>query len=114
MTTAELLERFQVEDVSAIDPIPDGYELIDGELQEMTNMGAFIQEMAAAGVLLQTDGLQDSSKGVREAELLADQFEVPRLNQAKAAGGQPTVGHRQCALRQRQRGPARTRRGRRA
>ena len=43
--------------------------------EEMTNMGAFIQEMAAAGVLLQTDGLQDSSKGVR----------------VRAAGGKFTV-----------------------
>ena len=40
MTTTELLERFQVEAVSEIDPIPDGYELIDGELREMPNMGA--------------------------------------------------------------------------
>ena len=40
MTTTELLERFQVEAVSEIDPIPDGYELIDGELREMPNVGA--------------------------------------------------------------------------
>jgi hypothetical protein len=33
--------------------------------EEMAKMGAFIQEMAQAGVLLATDGLQPSSKGAR-------------------------------------------------
>ncbi|MDB4951518.1 MAG: hypothetical protein JWM27_4167 [Gemmatimonadetes bacterium] len=33
--------------------------------KRMAEMGAFINEMAAAGVLLATDGLQASSKGAR-------------------------------------------------
>jgi hypothetical protein len=33
--------------------------------EEMAKMGNFIQEMAQAGVLLATDGLQPSSKGAR-------------------------------------------------
>ncbi|MEO8188882.1 MAG: YciI family protein [Acidobacteriota bacterium] len=32
---------------------------------EMANMGRFIEEMAATGALLSTDGLQSSAKGVR-------------------------------------------------
>lgn len=32
---------------------------------EMARMGAFIQELAQQGVLIQTDGLQHSSKGAR-------------------------------------------------
>ena len=33
--------------------------------QEMATMGKFIQELAEAGVLVTTDGLQHSSKGAR-------------------------------------------------
>ena len=33
--------------------------------QEMADMGRFIEEMAKAGVLIATDGLQPSSKGAR-------------------------------------------------
>jgi hypothetical protein len=33
--------------------------------EEMVNMGNLIEEMARAGVLIATDGLQPSSKGVR-------------------------------------------------
>jgi hypothetical protein len=33
--------------------------------QEMADMGQFIQELAQAGVLIATDGLQPSSKGTR-------------------------------------------------
>jgi hypothetical protein len=33
--------------------------------QEMAEMGQFIQELAQAGVLIATDGLQPSSKGTR-------------------------------------------------
>jgi hypothetical protein len=33
--------------------------------EEMANMGRLIEEMARAGVLIATDGLQPSSKGVR-------------------------------------------------
>jgi hypothetical protein len=33
--------------------------------QEMAEMGQFIEEMAKAGVLIATDGLQPSSKGAR-------------------------------------------------
>jgi hypothetical protein len=33
--------------------------------QEMADMGQFIEEMAKAGVLIATDGLQPSSKGAR-------------------------------------------------
>jgi len=33
--------------------------------EEMANMGRLIEEMAQAGVLIATDGLQPSSKGVR-------------------------------------------------
>jgi hypothetical protein len=33
--------------------------------QEMAEMGRFIEEMAKAGVLIATDGLQSSSKGAR-------------------------------------------------
>jgi len=33
--------------------------------QEMADMGRFIEEMAASGVLIATDGLQHSSKGAR-------------------------------------------------
>jgi hypothetical protein len=33
--------------------------------EELTKMGAFNEEMAKAGVMLEADGLQDSSKGAR-------------------------------------------------
>ena len=33
--------------------------------EEMANMGRLIEDMARAGVLIATDGLQPSSKGVR-------------------------------------------------
>jgi Uma2 family endonuclease len=37
-TTEELLELYEVEDAADLDPIPDGYELIDGELVETPDM----------------------------------------------------------------------------
>lgn len=40
MTVAEALEIYEVEDVADIDPVPKGYELIDGELVEIPTMGA--------------------------------------------------------------------------
>jgi Uma2 family endonuclease len=40
MTTAELLERYEVEDPADLDPIPKGYELVDGQLVEKPPMGA--------------------------------------------------------------------------
>jgi hypothetical protein len=43
--------------------------------EEMARMGALIHEMAEAGVLLATDGLQHSSKGSR-VELSGDKFTV--------------------------------------
>jgi hypothetical protein len=43
--------------------------------EDMARMGALIGEMAKAGVLLATDGLQHSSKGSR-VELSSDKFTV--------------------------------------
>jgi Uma2 family endonuclease len=40
MTVAEALEIYEVEDIADIDPVPKGYELIDGELVEKPAMGA--------------------------------------------------------------------------
>lgn len=39
MTTAEMLETYEVEDVADIDPVPRGYERIDGQLVEIPDMG---------------------------------------------------------------------------
>ncbi|QEL20021.1 Uma2 family endonuclease [Limnoglobus roseus] len=39
MTVAEALEIYEVEDVADINPVPRGYELIDGELVEIPSMG---------------------------------------------------------------------------
>jgi Uma2 family endonuclease len=40
MTTAELLELYEVDDPADLEPVPKGYELIDGELVEKPDMGA--------------------------------------------------------------------------
>lgn len=40
MTVAEAMEIHEVEDVTEIDPIPKGYELIEGVLVEKPNLGA--------------------------------------------------------------------------
>jgi Uma2 family endonuclease len=40
MTVAEMLDTYEVDDLADLDPIPKGYELIDGDLVEKPDMGA--------------------------------------------------------------------------